>query len=135
VFETQTDNNRIIIAKAVLVLLAVVAIVALGIRNIATGRVPHSSFILIVIMIFSIIGMLRFRATPLRLVFAMAAAQAAVRVALWLAHASTGWQRAAALSGEVVIVLAAIIAIFVIVKWLDYAVRGQPSSDREQPAS
>jgi hypothetical protein len=134
-FEVQTDNNRFMIAKVVFALIGVGAIVIGEIRNVTAGWAPRPSFITVVIMTFGITGMLRFRTTALRIVFAMAAFQAMVRIALWLTNASTDSQRVAALGGNVVILIAALIALVPIVKWLISAARGQPSSDREQPAS
>jgi hypothetical protein len=139
-FEQATNSDRMMTAKVGFMLAAVICIAILSIWNLILmlaqpGRLPGRSLALVVIAIFCAAGIFQFRAMPLRLAFAMAGTQAAVRAALWLAGASRGLQRVAALGGEVLTASAAIIVIFVIVKWLDSAIHQHPPSDRESPAS
>jgi flagellar biogenesis protein FliO len=139
-FETATNSDRTVNAKAGFVLAAVIGLAILSVWNLILmlaqrGRAPRPSLALAVAAIFCAVGIFHFRAMPLRLAFAMAGTQAAVRVALWLAGAPRGLQRVAALGGEMLTTLAAIIAIFVIVKWLNSAGHQRRPSDRENPTS
>jgi hypothetical protein len=139
-FENATNSDRMMNAKVGFVLAAVICIAILAIWNLILmlaqpGRVPGRSLALVVIAIFCAAGIFQFRAVPLRLAFAMAGTQAAVRAALWRAGAPRGLQRVAALGGEMLTAVAAIIVIFVIVKWINSAIHQPPSSDRENPAS
>jgi hypothetical protein len=136
-FETATNSDRMN-AKVGFVLAAVICIAISSIWNLILmlaqpGRLPGRSPALVAIAIFGAAGIFRFRPMPLRLAFAMAGTQAAVRAALWLAGAPRGSQRVTAL-GEMLTALASIIVIFVIVKWLDSATE-RPPSDRENPSS
>jgi hypothetical protein len=138
--ETATNRDRKMNAHVGFVLAAVICIAILSIWNLILmlaqpGRVPGRSLALVAAAIFCAAGIFHFRATPLRLAFAMAGTQAAVRAALWLAGAPRGLQRVAALAGEMLTALAAIIVIFVILKWLDSAIHQRPPSDRENPSS
>jgi hypothetical protein len=138
-FETATNSDRMTSTKVGFVLAAVICIAILSIWNLILmlaqpGRLPGRSLALVAIAIFGAAGIFRFRPMPLRLAFAMAGTQAAVRAALWLAGAPRGSQRVAALGGEMLTALASIIVIFVIVKWLDSATE-RPPSDRENPSS
>jgi flagellar biogenesis protein FliO len=139
VFETATNSDRKMSAQVGFVLAAVIFIAILSIWNLVLmvaqpGRLPGRSLALVVIAIFCAAGIFQFRAVPLRLAFAMAGTQAAVRAALWLDGAPRGLQRVAALSGEMLTALAAIMVIFVIVKWLG-SVRQRPPSDQGKPIS
>jgi hypothetical protein len=139
-FETATNRDRRMNAKVGFVLAAVICIAILSIWNLILmiaqpGRIPGRSLALVLEAIFCVAGIFQFRATLLRLAFAMAGTQAAVRATLWLAGVPRGLQRVAALGGELLIALAAIIVIFVIVKWLDSAIHQHPPSDRENPTS
>jgi hypothetical protein len=139
-FETATNSNRMMNAKVGFMLATVVYIAILSIWNLILmlarpGRVPRPSLALAVDAIFCAVGIFHFRARPLGLSFAMAGTQAAVRAALWLGDAPRGLQRVAALGGEMLTTLAAIIVIFVIVKWLDSASHQRLPSDQENPAS
>ena len=129
--ETTTDGSRMTNARAGFALAAVVTIALFAIVHVATGRPPRPSFFLIVIVIVSSAAMWVSKITLLRLAFAMGGIQAAVRLVLWLAHARYIWQWIVAVSGEVTIAFAAILGIFVIVRWLRCSAGGQPSSDRE----
>jgi hypothetical protein len=127
-------------AKVGSMLAAVICIEILSFWNIILmlaqrGRLPGRSLALVVIAIFCAIGIFQFRPPPLRLAFGMAGTQAAVRAGLWLTSAPRGLQRVAALGGEMLTALAAIIVIFVIVKWLDSAIHRHPPFDRENPDS
>ncbi len=138
-FETATNSNRMMNAKVGFVLAAVICIAILAIWNFfltlaRPGRIPHPSLALAAAAIFCAAGVFHFRAMPLRIAFAIAGTQAAVRTTLWLAGASRVLQRAAALVGQVFTALAATIVIFVIVKWLDSAIHQPGPSDRENPA-
>lgn len=137
-FETATNRDRMMNAKVGFVLAAVICIAILSIWNLILmlgqpGRVPRPSLSLVVEAILCAAGIFLFKATLLRLAFAMAGAQAAVRAFLWLAGAPRSLQRLAALGGKVFIVSAAGIVIFVIVKWLDPTTHHRPSPDREYP--
>jgi hypothetical protein len=139
-FETATNSDRMMNAKVGFVLAAAICIAILSIWNLILmlaqpGRLPGRSIGLVVAAIFCAVGIFQFRATPLRLAFAMAGTQAGVRAALWLAGAPRGLQRVAALGGEMLTALAALIVIFVIGKWLDSAVHQRPPSDRGNLAS
>ena len=139
-FESATNSDRMMNAKVGFVLAAVICIAILSIWNLILmlaqpGRLPRPSLALVVIAIFSAAGIFRFRAMPLRLAFAICGTQAAVRAALWLAGAPRGLQRVARLSGEMLTALAAIIVIFVIVKWMGSAIHQRPPSDRENSTS
>jgi hypothetical protein len=139
-FETATNSDRMINAKVGFVLAAVICIAILAIWNpilmlAQPGRIPGRSLGLVVAAIFSAVGIFHFKAMPLRLAFALAGTQAAVRAALWLAGAPRGLQCVAALGGEMLTTLAAFIVIFVIVKWLDSTSHQRPPSDRENPTS
>jgi hypothetical protein len=139
-FEATTNRDRKVNAQAGFVLAAVICIAILSIWNLILmlaqpGRVPRPSLALVVAAISCVVGIFLFRAMPLRLAFAMAGTQAAVRAALWLAGAPRGLQRVAALSGEMLTALAAIIVIVVIVKWFGSDVRQRPPSDRDKHAS
>jgi len=138
--ETATKSDRMRNKEVGFVLAAVICIAILSIWNLILmlaqpGRLPGRSLALVVIAIFCAVGVFQFRAMPLRLAFALAGTQAAVRAALWLVGAPRGLQRIAALSGEMLTALAAIIVIFVIVKWLGSAIHQGPPSDRENPTS
>jgi hypothetical protein len=127
-------------AKVGFILAAVICIAILAIWNLILmlaqpGRLPGRSLALVVIATFCVVGIFQFRATLLRLAFAMAGTQAAVRAALWLAGAPRGLQRLAAIGGEVLIALAAVMVIFVIAKWLDSAIHQRAPSDRENTTS
>ncbi len=137
-FETATNRDRMMNAKVGFVLAAVICIAILSIWNLILmlgqpGRVPRPSLSLVVEAILCAAGIFLFKATLLRLAFAMAGAQAAVRAFLWLTGAPRSLQRLAALGGKVFIVSAAGIVIFVIVKWLDPTTHHRPSPDREYP--
>jgi hypothetical protein len=139
-FETATNSDRIKNVQVGVVLAAVICIAILSIWNLILmlaqpGRLPGRSLALVVIAIFCVVGIFQFGATLLRLAFAVAGTQAAVRAGLWLAGAPRGLQRVAALGGEMLTALAAITVIFVIVKWLGSAIHQRSSSDRENPAS
>ncbi len=139
-FETATDSDRMTNAKVGFALAATIFIAILAAWNFILmlaqpGRLPGRSLALVVIAIFCAAGIPHARAMPLRLAFAMAGTQAAARAALWLAGAPRGLQRVAALGGEMLTALAAMIVIFVIVQWLDSANRRHPPSDRENPIS
>jgi hypothetical protein len=139
-FETGTNSDRMMSAKVGFMLAAVICIAILAIWNLILmlaqpGRLPGRSLGLVVAAIFCVVGIFQFKAMLLRLAFAMAGTQAAVRAALWLAGAPRGLQRVAALGGEMLTALAAIIGIFVIVKWLDSAIHQRPPSDQENPTS
>jgi hypothetical protein len=139
-FETATNGDRMMNAKVGFMLAAVICIAVLSIWNLILmlaqpGRVPGRSLALVVVAIFCAAGIFRFRPIPLRLAFAMAGTQAAVRAALWLSGAPRRSQRVAALSGEMLTALAAIMVIFVIVKWLGSAIHQRPPSDRENSTS
>jgi hypothetical protein len=124
--------------QIILLLAAVIGIAILAILNLlilATGHVARPSLFLVFITIFCVAGMWQYRRVALRLAFSMAGAQAALRLALWLAHAQIRWQWGAAVGGELAVVVSAIIVIVVIVKWLDSAGRSQSSSNRENPTS
>ena len=137
---TVTNSDRMMNAKVGFALAAVMCIAILSIWNLILmlaqpGRIPRPSLALAVIVIFSAAGIFHFRAMPLRLAFAMAATQAAVRAALWLVGAPRGLQHLAALGGEMLTALAAIIVIFVIVKWLESTIHQRSPSDRENRTS
>ncbi len=137
-FESATNSDRIVNAKVGFVLAAVICIAILSIWNLVLmlaqpGRMPRPSLALVVGAIFCAAGIFHSRAMPLRLAFAMAGTQFTVRAALWLAGAHRALQRVAALGGEMLAALAAIIVIFVIAKWLGSAVHLRPPSDRENP--
>jgi hypothetical protein len=139
-FETATNSDRMTSTKVGFVLAAVICIAILSIWNLILmlaqpGRLPGRSLALVAIAIFGAAGIFRFRPMPLRLAFAMAGTQAAVRAALWLAGSPRGSQRVAALGGEMLTALPSIIVIFVIVKWLDSATHERPPSDRGNPTS
>ncbi len=139
-FETATNTDRKRNAQVGFALAAVICIAILSIWNLILmlaqpGRLPGRSLALVVAAIFSALGIFHFRAISLKLAFAMAGTQAAVRAALWLAGAPRGLQRVAALGGETLTALAAIIVIFVIVKWLDSVIHQRSSSDLENPTS
>jgi hypothetical protein len=139
-FETATDSDRMMKPKVGFMLAVVICIAILSIWNLILmlaqpGRLPGRSLALVLIAIFGAVGIFQSKAMPLRLAFAMAGTQAAVRAALWLAGASGGLQRVAAFGGEMLTALAAIIVIFVIVKWLDSASHQPPPYDREDPTS
>lgn len=128
-----TTNADMVNAKVGLALAAVICIGLWGVRNVISGRVPRPSLATALIAIFCAAAILHFRQMLLRVALAMAGAQAVVRVAP-CPHAPTVWQYAAAVGGETITDLAAIIAIFVIVKWADPGIRKHPPSDRESPA-
>jgi hypothetical protein len=137
--EQTAKGNQMMNAKVGFMLAAVICVAILSIWNLALmlaqpGRLPGRSLALVVIAIFCAAGIFQFRAMPLRLAFAMAGTQAAVRAALWLAGAPRGLQRVAALGGEMLTALAAIIVVLVITKWLGSAVHRRLPSDRENPA-
>jgi hypothetical protein len=137
-FETASNSDRMMKAKVGFVLAAVICIAILSIWNLVLmlaqpGRVPRPSLFLVVIAIFCAAGIFHFRAMLLRLALAMAGTQAAVRAALWFAGAPRGLQRLAALGGKMFIALAAVLVIFVIVKWLSSPTHQRPPSDRENP--
>ena len=139
-FETGTNSDRMMNAKVGFMLAAVICLAILSIWNLILmlaqpGRLPGRSLILVVAATFWVVGIFQFKAMPLRLAFAMAGTQPAVRAALWLAGAPRGLQRVAALGGEMLTALAAIIVMFVIVKWLDSPIHQRPPSDRENPTS
>ncbi len=139
-FETATDSERMTNAKVGFALAATIFIAILAAWNFALmlaqhGRMPRPSLALVVGAICCAAAIPHARAMPLRLAFAMAGTQFAVRAALWLASAPRGLQRVAALGGEMLTALAAMIAIFVIVQWRDSANRRHPPSDRENPFS
>jgi hypothetical protein len=139
-FETATNGDRMMNAKVCFALAAVICIAIVSIWNVILmlaqpGRMPGRSLALVVIAIFGVAGIFQFRATLLRLAFAMAGTQGAVRAALWLAGAPRGLQRVAALGGEMLTALAAIIVIFVIVKWCGSVIHQHPPSDRGNPTS
>jgi hypothetical protein len=139
-FETATNNDRMKNAKVGFMLAAVICIAILSIWDLILmlaqpGRMPRPSLALIVEAIFCVAGMWHFRTTPLRLALATAGTQAAARAALWLTGAPRGLQRVAALGGYMLTALAAIIVVFVIVKWLDLAIHQHPRSDQENPSS
>ena len=138
-FESTTESTRMMNAKVGFVLAAVITIALLAVRHIVLmlshpHRLPHESLTTILIVILCAAGILQSTEVPLRLAFAMAGTQAAVRAALWLAGAPRTWRWIAAISGEMLMTLAAIMAIFVIVKWL-IAANSEHPSDRETPAS
>ncbi len=138
-FEIATYKDRTIYAKIGFVLAAVICIAILSIWNLILmlaqpGRLPGRSLALVVIAISCAAGIVQSSAMLLRLAFAIAGTQAAVRAALWLVGAPRGLQRVAAFGGEMLSALAAILVIFVIVKWLDSAIHQRPS-DRENPTS
>jgi hypothetical membrane protein len=139
-FEATTSSNRKMNAQVGFVLGAVICISILSIWNLILmlaqpGRVPRASLALLVAAIFSAVGIFHSKAMPLKLAFALAGTQAAVRSALWFAGAARGLQRIAALGGEMLTASAAIIVIFVLVKWLGSAIHWRPPSDRENPTS
>jgi hypothetical protein len=135
-FEAATNSDRMKYAQVGFVLAAVVCIAILSIWNLALMLTqPSRSLTLVLIAILCVVGIFQFRATLLKLAFAMAGTQAAVRAALWLAGARRGLQHLAAIGGEVLIALAAIMVIFVIAKWLDSAIHQRALSDRENPTS
>jgi hypothetical protein len=139
-FKTATNSDRMMNAKVGFVLAAVVCIAISSIWNLILMlaqpvRMPRPSLALVVAAIFGAAGIVHSKAMPLQLAFAMAGTQAAVRVALWLAGAPRGLQLVAALGAQMLNAWAAIIAIFVILKWLDSAIHQHPPSDRENPSS
>jgi flagellar biogenesis protein FliO len=139
-FETATNSDRIMNARVGFALAAVICILILSIWNLALmlaqpGRITGRSLALVVIAFFCVAGIFQFRARLLKLAFAMAGTQAAVRAALWLAGAPRGLQRLAALGGEMFAALAAIIVIFVIVRWLRSTIHQRFPSDRESSTS
>jgi hypothetical protein len=138
-FETATSDDRKRNAQAGFALAAVICFAIWSMWNLilmlAQPGLARPSIALVVIAIFSAAAIFHFRAMPLRLAFAMVGTQAAARAALWLAGAPRGLQRVAALGGEILTALAAIIVIFVIVKWIDSAINQRPPSDRENPTS
>jgi hypothetical protein len=139
-FETATHTDRMMNAKIGFVLASVILIAILSIWNLILmlaqpGRMPRPSLGQVVVAIFCAAAIVQFREMPLRIAFAMAGTQAAVRAALWLAGTPHGLQNVAALGGEILTALAAIIVIFVIVQRLDSAIHRRPPSDRENPAS
>ena len=138
--ETATNRDPMMNTKIGFVLAAVICIAILSIRNLILmlaqpGRLPGRSLALVLVPIFCVAGIFHFKAALLRLVFAMVGTQAAVRAALWLSGAPRDLQRVAALGGELLIASAAIIVIFVIVKWLESAIHQHPPSDQENPTS
>jgi hypothetical protein len=135
-FETATKRDRMMNAKVGFILAAVVCIAILSIWNLMLilalpGRVPRPSLSLVVEAILCAAGIFLFKAALLRLAFAMAGTQAFVRAALWLAGAPRSLQRLAALGGKILIVTAAGIVIFVIVKWFGSTPHQSLSPDRE----
>lgn len=128
--ETTTDNNRMTNGKAGLALAAVATIAVLAMANLARGRPPRPSFFLIVIVIFCAAGTWVNKETLLRLAFAIGGIQAAVRLVLWFAHAPYIWQWLVAVSGEITIVFAAIMVIFVRWPMSTNGERSSPDSER-----
>lgn len=139
-FESTTHDDRKLNAQVGFVLPAVISIAILAIWNLILmlaqpGRLPGRSLALVVVAIFCVVGVFKFRTTMLRLSFAMAGTQAAVRAALWFAGAPRGLQRIAAAAGEMLTALAAILVIVVIVKWLGSAIHQRPAINRENSTS
>lgn len=134
-FEILSQKSLLTRSKVGLVLAAVILIASVATVNLITSRIPRPSFFMIVVSIFCAVATVYFKNMALRFASCIAGAQAAVRAALWLAHARSHWQFDAAVGGEMITVLAAIIVGVVCVKWLSSTPHKLPPSQGENPVS